>query len=340
MDLKAARGKVLTVCGLVEPSELGKVPMHEHLNADLYDWTNGRVVPEEKPDSERTRYLLDNAVPLLRKCTEYGCHAYCDVTMPPWRGWPNLYVDVSREAGVHIVMATGFYREIELGTYFTKTPADQIWPYVRSASVEALAEMCVHEIVEGIHGTDVHAGVIKLGTSQAPLTEAEHKALRAGARAQQRTGAMITTHCTQLGADASQLTVLEEEGADLRRVVIGHTAVHLMHRDYRKSCIEWMKRGVTYMPTNIDVTKPEEWLPLVEAIHDVFDRGLSRHLVLGLDSGFCSESRPFAPVTFLPEPPFLYMFTEVLPAFRRLGLTVAEEAQIMERNPQALLPIA
>jgi predicted metal-dependent phosphotriesterase family hydrolase len=85
------------------------------------------------------------------------------------------------------------------------------------------------------------------------------------------------------------------------------------------------------------VDKPEQWLPLIEAIHEVFDKGFQRQLVLGLDSGYTSESRPFAPMTFLPEPPFLYMFTEVLPAFRKLGLTQQEERLIMEENPQSLL---
>ena len=337
MDTVAARGKVITVRGPVEPKALGKVPMHEHLHADLYDWEKDRVVWEEKPNLERARYLGEHAVPLLRSCRDHGCYAICDVTMPPWRAWPDVYVDVSRASGMHIVLATGFYREIEIGAYFAKKPEDQIWPYVRSASLEDLTAMCVREIVEGIHGTDVHAGVIKLGSSQAPLTQAELKAFRAAAGAQQRTGALITTHCTQLGADSSQLTALDMSGVDLRRVVIGHTAAHLMDKRYRKSCIEWMKRGANYMPTNIDVTKPEQWLPLIEAIHEVFDKGFGRQLVLGLDSGYCSESRAFSPVTFLPEPPFLYMFTEVLPAFRKLGLTSEEERFLMEENPQSML---
>jgi predicted metal-dependent phosphotriesterase family hydrolase len=339
VDLTGVRGKVLTVLGPVEPRELGKVPMHEHLHADMYDWRHHRLVTEERPDPERKRYLLERAVPPLRACREHGCFAICDTTMPPWRAWPDTYVEVSRASGVHIVLATGFYREIELGTYFAERPEDQIWPWARQAPLGELEELCVREILEGIHGTNVHAGVIKLGTSQAPLTPTETKALRAGARAQRRTGALITTHCTQLGADASQLTLLESEGVDLSRVVIGHTAPHLMHPPYRRSCLEWMRRGACYMPTNLDVTEPEQWRPLVEAVHDIFDHGLGGRLVLGLDPGFCSESGEFAPMSFLPEPPFAYMFTEVLPAFRDLGLTADEEDALLRRNPQSLLPL-
>ena len=71
----------------------------------------------------------------------------------------------------------------------------------------------------------------------------------------------------------------------------------------------------------------------------MFDAGHGDKLCLGLDSGFCSESGPFAAVTFLPPPPFLYMFTRTLPAFREMGLTGEEEEAMMATNPQRILPV-
>jgi len=339
--MKPLVDKVLTARGPIEAEALGKVPMHEHLCSDLYDWEAGRLITEEKPIARRREYLLREAVPRLKRLHDFGCHGYCDVTMPPWRPWPDVYRDVADAADVHIVVATGFYREIELGTYFVKSREDQIWPYVRSASVEELAEMCVREVVEGIHGTPVRAGCIKLGTSQPAMTEAEIKTFRAGARAQKQTGAPITTHCTWLGAETSQLTVLDEEGVDLSRVVIGHTARHLMTPPFRKSVLSWMKRGANFMPTNLGVREgdAEKWRPLVEGIHEVFDAGHGDKVFLGLDSGYCSESGPLEPMRFLPPEPFTHMFTHTLPALRELGLTEAQEQAIMVANPQRLLPV-
>ena len=320
---------------------LGKMMMHEHLHCDIYDWQQDALITEEQPATPaRRQFLLDNAVPLLTEAREtYGMGTYCDVSMPPWRGWPNLYTDVSRASGVHIVMATGFYRELELGAYWAKTPDRQIWPFVREAAVEQLAEMCVREISEGIHGTGIRAGCIKLGSSQAVLTPAETKAFRAGARAQLATGVHITTHCTGFDAETSQLTLLEEEGVDLRRVVIGHTAWHIMDKDVRKSVLQWMQRGANFLPTNLDVTQPEQWQGLIDAIHDIFQAGYGDKLVLGLDSGYCSESCPFAAMTFLPPPPWVYMFSHTLPAFRALGLTAEEEDAMMRINPQRIIPV-
>ncbi|MDD5678612.1 MAG: hypothetical protein PHW60_11600 [Kiritimatiellae bacterium] len=340
--MKQLQGKVVTVRGPVEPSVLGQVMMHDHLHVDFYDWEKQQLITEEKPCSaERRRYLLDDAVPLLKECCNYGMGAFVDPTFPPTRAWPDVYREVSERSGVHIILCTGLYREIESGTYFVKTPNNAVWPYVRKATVEELAEMCVREITKGIHDTDIHAGAIKLGSSAPQMTELEIKSFQAGARAQKATGVHITTHCTKIGSETSQLKLLDQEGVDLRRVVIGHTAGHLMNAECRKACLDWMKRGANFLPTNMGIGKDggTGWQSLVDAIHAVFDAGQGDKLCLGLDSGYCSESCPFTRVKFLPEPPFLHMFTHTLPAFRKMGLTPNEEDMIMRQNPQRIIPV-
>jgi len=335
-------GKVITACGPVEPEALGRVTMHEHLHADIYDWDREKLILEEKPITEERRALLEKeAFPFLKRCTEHGCRTLVDVSPPPWRAWPTFYPEVTAATGMHIVLSTGAYREVEIGKYWVKTSEDVIWPTIRNSSVEELAELFTREIVEGIHGTDVRAGAIKLGTSAPELTAAETKAFRAAARAQKSTGVHITTHCTQKGAESSQLALLDEEGVDLARVVIGHTAGHLVDPERRAVCLDWMRRGASFLPTNLRIDGeegPERWRPLVEAIHAVFDAGLGGHLVLGLDCAFGSESGPFQYV-IIPPPPFLYMFTHTLPAFREMGLTPEEEEALMAANPARILPV-
>lgn len=244
---------------------------------------------------------------------------------------------------MHIILSTGCYREVEVGTYWVKTPADAIWPLARKSSAEELAEIFTREILEGIHGTEVCAGAIKLGTSAPELTETERKAFSAGAQAQKATGVHITTHCPgKMGAETGQLAVLDEEGVDLNRVVIGHTAPHLMDPDCRKACIAWMKRGANFLLTNLGIGEDggEAWQPLIDALHEVFDAGLGEKIAgFGLDWAFCSESGPFGPCDYVPGPPYLHLFTHTLPAFRRMGLTAEEEEAIMRTNPQRIFPV-
>jgi phosphotriesterase-related protein len=339
-DMKLPKGKVLTVRGPVDPLDLGRVLMHEHLHCDIYDWEKMELITEEKPiTAQRCGLLFREAVPLLEKCADYGCHAFVDATPSPWRAWPTFYVEASKAANIHIILCTGFYREVEVGTYWVKTQEDAIWSFVKKASVEELADFCIKEILEGVHGTKVHAGAIKLASSQPKMTEAEEKIFVAGAQAQKQTGVHITTHCTKVGAETSQLQLLLDEGVDLNRVIVGHTSWHLMNDESRKVCIEWMERGANFLPTNLAITEDHDWRPLIEAIHGIFDIGLGDKILFGLDHGYVSESRPFSVVSFMPPPPFVYIFTHVLPAFRKLGLTEEEEETIMIRNPQRILPI-
>lgn len=334
-------GEVITVRGPVQPETLGRVTMHEHLHSDCYDWEQQSQILEEKPISpERRELLMKEAVPYLQQCTDYGCGAFIEATPIPWRAWPTFYAEASAVAGMHIILCTGYYREMEQGTYWVDTPEDAIYPFVRKASVEELAELCITEIEEGVHGTKVRAGAIKLGTSAPQMTGAERKTFCAGAKAQKATGVHITTHCTKIGAETSQLEILDAEGVDLTRAVIGHTALHLMDPDCYKVCIDWMKRGANFLPTNLGIRDdPQRWQPLVDAIHRVFDAGLGDRLCFGLDWAFCSESEPFTACTFMPPPPFLHMFTHTLPAFRDMGLTPEEEEAIMKTNPQRILPV-
>ena len=336
-----SEGKVITARGPVEPDVLGKVLMHEHLHCDMFDWEKDEMITEEKPITpERRELLMQEAIPPLKQCNEHGCFAFVEVTMPPWRAWPTFCVEASDAANMHIILSTGFYREVEFGTYWVKKPEDAIWPRIRNSSVEELEEFFTKEITEGINGTDVRAGTIKLGTSCPDMTETEIKAFRAGSRAQKATGVHITTHCTK-GAEVSQLPLFDEEGVDLSRVVIGHTAGALMNPEKRKFCMEWMKRGANFLPTNLRVDGdkgPEQWRSLVEAFHDIFDAGLGDRIVLGLDCAFTSESGPFQ-LAIIPPPPFLYMFVETLPAFREMGLTPEEEETMMAENPQRILPV-
>jgi len=327
-----SKGKVITVRGEIDPEAMGAVLMHEHLHCACRQWEEGPT------QAERERLLMDYAVPNLKRLHESGCHALVDCTPMPWRAWPHTYVRIAEAADLHIVLATGFYREIEIGTYWVESEADAIWPAVRQRPAEELAEMCIGEITAGIHGSDVRAGCIKLGSSSAEVTDAERKTFRAGAIAQRATGVSITTHCTKPGAHLSQLALLTEEGIDPNRIVIGHTASHVVNET--DTVRQWMKRGATFCPTNLRMDSDWEfWVDFVRAVRQLFEEGLGERLVLGLDWAFETEQGPFVPCTFMPPPPYGYMFTHVLPRFRKLGLEDAHIEQMTVTNPARILPV-
>ncbi len=339
------KGKIITVNGLVDPVDIKSVLMHEHLYIDFYDWEKECLHEEERyPDKKSLSVLKKEAVPNLKKCLEYGCNAYVDTTFAPHRAYPTLYKEISDLTGIHIILCTGFYRETPLNTYWVKREEDTAWFFIKKAPIEELADYMINEIESGIHNTEIRAGAIKVASTCEKLTNAEYKAFKAAALAQKKTGVHITTHCNSLNhTETAQLKLFEEEGVDLNRVVIGHTANHLMDKDYRQACIKWMKRGALFLPTNLGIyendPKGHRWKKLIEAIHEVFDKGCGNKILFGLDSSFVHKKGGFIRADYIPSPAFLHMFTYTLPAFREMGLTAEEEKAIMQDNPNIVLPV-
>ena len=87
-----------------------------------------------------------------------------------------------------------------------------------------MTEMFVSDITDGIAGTGVKAAFLKCAIDAEGLTFGVERVLRAVARAHVATGAPVTVHthpASRSGLVA--IRVLREEGADLTRVVIGHS---------------------------------------------------------------------------------------------------------------------
>jgi len=348
MDWAELDGKVITARGPVEPAQLGKVMMHEHL---ICDWAQKEEVPF---DMGKWPMLERYAVPSLGQLNDYGCHAFVDATFPPNRAAPWVYQKVSEMAGIHIVVSTGYYREIELGTYWARVPEEQIWPFVRSASIEELEGLCMREIEEGMHGSEVHAGALKMGTSSGDLTEAETKAARAVARVQRRTGLLIHTHATGATSFKGQFDILSAEGVSPERMCFGHTMQALV--DAWPGVRECMRAGAVFAPTNLRMDVSEQtrraW---ADAIIRVFDEGLGNQLALGLDWAFQigildARADPdwhtrggapslLVPCTFMPPPPFVYLFTHTIPRFQEMGVTDDMLQAMLADTPQRILPV-
>src|SRR5262249_37300489 len=119
------------------------------------------------------------------------------------------------DTGVHVVAATGVYRWVPM--------------YMLGADADSIAEYFLREIQDGIEGTSIRAGIIKLAwdleyrLEDGPRTQLE-KTARAAARAARAGGVPISCHTRavdELGTPL--LDLFEDEGVDLRAVTIGHT---------------------------------------------------------------------------------------------------------------------
>ena len=202
-DTSAPEREVITVLGPIAPEEMGITQTHEHLQLDAMDHFGGynAVIDDE-----------DLVVEELRAFTRGGGCTICDVTVDEIGRHPAALARISQAANIHVVMGAGWYRE---------------FGYPREVEEHTsceLAEILVREIEHGVGDTGIRAGLIgEIGTGRHYIKPAEERVFRAAALAQARTGVAISTHTTRWGTLAlEQIAMLEEFGADLSRVIVGH----------------------------------------------------------------------------------------------------------------------
>ena len=231
----------MTVLGPVSPEDLGPTVTHEHLLVDLTCYWKrpddpSRAALAEAPfemsmigivkrdpffslDNNRLTDVAAAAEEAL-EFKKLGGGTIVDVTLADIGRDPLALQTIARSTGLNIVAGSGHYVHLAHPPGLDDEPTDQI------------AQRIIEELTEGIGATGVRAGVIgEIGTS-APLHPREDKVLRAAARAQQATGYPISVHVApsaRRGHDV--LDILEREGTDLGRVVMGHLDLTLGHID-------------------------------------------------------------------------------------------------------------
>ncbi len=202
-----------TATGTCAPKDLGFTLIHEHLSAGFPGWEFDNVGFDRKKE-------IATAVDRLKEIKTLGVNSIVDPCPMELGRDPEFAAEAADKSGVRVVVATGLYNEA-LG----------IPPHFRTLPPDAIAEVYVRELTEGIGKTGIKAGIIKTATGGIPgMTETakkisgnEEKCLRAAARAHKATGAPILCHNDELGPFGREtLDVFAEEGVDFNRVLIGH----------------------------------------------------------------------------------------------------------------------
>src|SRR5947209_7937872 len=119
---------------------------------------------------------------------------------------------LAEEAGLQIVACTGIY------TY------DHLPQFLLNRSEDFMADLFVHDIEEGIQGTDVKAAFVKCAADEPGVDARIEKIHRAAARASNRTGAPIMAHSRPASnTGPRQLEIFLEEGVPPEKIQIAHT---------------------------------------------------------------------------------------------------------------------
>ncbi len=193
---------IRTMNGEIDKSQLGVTMCHEHIALDLQ-----RV----RGDSDSTfddRALITEE---LLKLKALGAQAVIEVTCNDMGRDVRSLQQYSKETGLHIVCATGFYLE----AYHPQ--------WVKDSDSRDIAKLFVKEVTQGIDDTGVRAGIIgEVAAGQFEMAPSERKVLTAAAIAAVETGCAVTTHCQLGGLALEQAALLKAEGMHPDKIILGH----------------------------------------------------------------------------------------------------------------------
>ncbi|MEP7294241.1 MAG: esterase [Chloroflexota bacterium] len=304
---------IQTVSGDVPVESLGKWLPHEHLFTDL----RGPLTPGyAQGDPAKVAAVLR---PYLAEAEARGVTALVECsTLGVGR---NIQVlrHLASITPIHIIAATGVYKE------------GFIPPDLLDLSAEALADLWIRDLTEGIDGTSSRAGFIKVALSDTGPTALEVRSLQAAARASRATGAVIASHTIGGAAARREIAILTEAGHDLHRFIW----VHAHTEPDTQIHIEAAKQGVWL---EFDAVGAVDWHPqdaLLESVLALLEAGYAGNLLLSHDAGWYNPGEPDG----IPKPSgfrgYTALFDDFIPKLKARGIGDATIQQLIVENPAA-----
>jgi phosphotriesterase-related protein len=313
MSSRATPGQVQTVLGPVAPGDLGFTLPHEHTKCSLWwienRWDYWELIGDEPRINEE-----------LAAYKALGGGTLVDVTPIGIGRDLGRLARISEATGLHIVAGAGWYRQ----AYY---PAEA---RIDRRSIDDLADEIVQEFVDG----PVRPGIIgEIGTDKPWVTAQEERVFRAAARAALRTGASVTTHAVQSDVGLAQLTILEDEGLDPARIVIGHCDSHPRIEHWREivrrgAHVEADFLGMSFTPLE-RAGEPK----VVELISMLLNEGFEKQILLSQD--VCHDSQ----LTSYGGNGYTYLQKSFLPSLAAAGVNAATIKTITVENPARLLTL-
>jgi phosphotriesterase-related protein len=325
--------QVATVRGPVGTAELGPTYMHEHiftLTADVQ-----QNYPREW-GSEEAR--VADAAGRLRALAAQGIATIVDPTVVGLgRYIPRIQRVAEQVPELNIIVATGLYTYDSVPFFFRhRGPA--LNEALGTEVPDPMADMFAADIVEGIAGTGVRAGMLKCAIDAGGLTPGVERVMRAVAAAHHRTGAPVTVH-THPGARTGlevRRVLCDSGGVDPRRVLLAHSGDTTDCDHLAGLADAGFMLGMDRFGLNAETTFEARADTLVEMCR----RGYAGSMVLSQDASCYIDWIDPAVLPFLAQWHYLHIGDEVLPYVRGRGVTDDEITTMLVENPRRFFETA
>ncbi len=310
--LPAEKQKIMTVRGWISPKKMGNTLPHEHV---LVDFSGADTIDTSKYDLDE---IFRTVLPQLQALKAAGCDTLIECT-PNYIGRsPLLLKRLSEATGLHLLTNTGYYGAVD----HKYLPA-----HVANESPRQLADRWLDEWQNGIEGTGIRPGFMKISVDKAPLSELQRKVVEAAAIAHLESGLTVASHTIGGEAAMEELEILQKNGVSPEAFIWIHaqsetdTAYHLKAAR--------MGAWVEFDGLNANWLTGETVAQHLDCLSFMKKENLLHRTLLSQDAGWYEPGKPdggkFAP--------FTYLFDEFLPKLRERGFSKKELRQVMRENP-------
>ncbi|MGI8552077.1 MAG: phosphotriesterase family protein [Dehalococcoidia bacterium] len=307
---------VNTVLGPIATAALGRTLMHEHLLIGWPGWERDPAVVFDR------RKEIDRAVERLQELGSLGVQTFVDPCPIDIGRDVEFAAEVASRSGMQIVCSTGMYKE-ELGmpTHF------------RQMDVDALTELYVRELTEGIGSTGIKAGIIKCATGS-PISANEAKCLHAAARAAKSANVRVITHTDAGSCGPDQVEIFASEGLPLHHAAIGHSDGSADLR-YHETILD---RGcyLSFDRFGLEMVQPDRLR--IAALAGLLAIGWGSRMLVSHDAVGCFLGRPrrlTAEMEALRAKwNYFYLFRDIFPVLREAGVPDEKLDALVVENPR------
>ncbi len=269
---------IQSVTGKLKPEKMGRTLMHEHVLVGYAGWEADWV----RPGPSR-REMHKVAADKIEEMKDEGIKTMIDPCPSDLGRDIEFIAEVAQKAKFNIVAATGLYHEHEGGSPHWKSRTAFGGP-----QENAMAEMMIAELTDGVGKSGIKAGIIKIATSAGVITDYEKTVLKAAAKASLETGAPITSHTDRGTMGPEQQKLLTDLGVPAHRIIIGHCCGTSDH-DYHMKIV----RGGSYLGFDrfgLDIIHPDA--ERVTSLLKLIKKGAGSRVVVSHDTVWCWRGEP------------------------------------------------
>jgi len=306
---------ILTVNGPIPASEMGITLSHEHV---LVDFIGADSTGYHRWDKEE---VVQKVLPFLAEIQDFEVSTLIECT-PAFVGRdPWLLKMLSERTGMHLITNTGYY-----GAHDNHYIPAQF----HHMSAGEVSKLWIEEFENGIEGSGVRPGFIKIAVDSRDTLSAAHlKIITAAALTQKETGMVIASHTGPDAPAFAQISVLQSHGIDPSHFIWVHAQGGSLEGNIKAARLgTWISLDNVNLNREPGADFDVDWY--AARIVALKEAGLLHRVLISHDAGWYNPGekeggnfRGFAGI-----------FTDLVPALKLLDFSEEELDLLLVENPR------